>query len=201
MRYDPQLNDHGLAHDPFKALVAPRPIGWISTLSRDGRGNLAPYSFFNAISTKPHLVMVSSEGMKDTVRNIAETGEFVCSLATFDLRDQMNASSAPLAHGQSEFVAAGLATAPSLKVRPPRVAASPVALECIAVEVRALTDRHGKTLDRHIAIGEVVGIHIDNDLIVDGRVDITRARPIARLGYKDYAVIDAVFELTRPPGG
>jgi flavin reductase (DIM6/NTAB) family NADH-FMN oxidoreductase RutF len=201
MHYHPELNDHGLAHDPFKALVAPRPIGWISTLSGDGRGNLAPYSFFNAISTKPHMVMVSSEGLKDTIRNIAETGEFVCSLATFDLRAEMNASSAPLPHGESEFAATGLVGAPSLKVRPPRVAASPIALECVAVEVRALTDRHGRPLDRHIAIGEVVAVHIDDRLIVDGRVDITRARPIARLGYKDYAVIDAVFELTRPPGG
>lgn len=201
MFYDAERNDHGLPHDPFKALISPRPIGWISSLSKDGKVNLAPYSFFNAISSKPNMVMVSSEGLKDTIRNIAETGEFVCSLATFDLRMEMNQTSAPLPHGESEFVHAGLTPVPSHKVRPPRVGESPVALECVTVEVRALVDRHGRTLDRHVAIGEVVGVHIDDGLIVDGRVDITRARPIARLGYKDYAVIDQVFELTRPPGG
>lgn len=201
MFYDAERNDHGLPHDPFKALISPRPIGWISSLSKDGRVNLAPYSFFNAISSKPNMVMVSSEGLKDTIRNIAETGEFVCSLATFDLRMEMNQTSAPLPHGESEFAHAGLTPVPSHKVRPPRVGESPVALECVTVEVRALVDRHGRTLDRHVAIGEVVGVHIDDGLIVDGRVDITRARPIARLGYKDYAAIDQVFELTRPPGG
>lgn len=201
MFYDAERNDHGLPHDPFKALVSPRPIGWISSLSKDGKVNLAPYSFFNAISSKPNMVMVSSEGLKDTIRNIAETGEFVCSLATFDLRLEMNQTSAPLPHGESEFAHAGLTPVPSQKVRPPRVSESPVALECVTVEVRALVDRHGRTLDRHVAIGEVVGVHIDDRLIVDGRVDITRARPIARLGYRDYAVIDQVFELTRPPGG
>jgi flavin reductase (DIM6/NTAB) family NADH-FMN oxidoreductase RutF len=201
MFYDAERNDHGLPHDPFKALISPRPIGWISSLSKDGKVNLAPYSFFNAISSKPNMVMVSSEGLKDTIRNIAETGEFVCSLATFDLRMEMNQTSAPLPHGESEFVHAGLTPVPSQMVRPPRVGESPVALECVTVEVRALVDRHGRTLDRHVAIGEVVGVHIDDRLIVDGRVDITRARPIARLGYKDYAVIDQVFELTRPPGG
>jgi flavin reductase (DIM6/NTAB) family NADH-FMN oxidoreductase RutF len=201
MFYDAERNDHGLPHDPFKALVSPRPIGWISSLSKDGKVNLAPYSFFNAISSKPNMVMVSSEGLKDTIRNIAETGEFVCSLATFDLRLEMNQTSAPLPHGESEFAHAGLTPVPSQRVRPPRVGESPVALECVTVEVRALVDRHGRTLDRHVAIGEVVGVHIDDRLIVDGRVDITRARPIARLGYKDYAVIDQVFELTRPPGG
>lgn len=201
MFYDAELNNHGLPHDPFKALVAPRPIGWISTVSASGAVNLAPYSFFNAISSKPHLVMISSEGMKDTIRNISETGEFVCSMATYDLRHEMNQSSAPLPHGESEFVHAGLAEAPCVKVRPPRVALSPIALECVAVEVRALNDRHGRELDRQIAIGEVVGIHISDHLIIDGRVEIARARPIARLGYKDYAVVDAVFELTRPPGG
>ena len=174
MYYDADLNNHGLAHDPFKALVAPRPIGWVSTLSATGAINLAPYSFFNALSSNPRLVMISSEGLKDTVRNIAETGEFVCSLATYELRHEMNQTSAPLPHGESEFDHAGLAAAPSVKVRPPRVARSPVSLECVAVA---------------------------DELIVDGRVDITRARPIARLGYKDYAVIDSVFELTRPPGG
>lgn len=201
MFYDAERNDHGLPHDPFKALISPRPIGWISSLSKDGKVNLAPYSFFNAISSKPNMVMVSSEGLKDTIRNIAETGEFVCSLATFDLRMEMNQTSAPLPHGESEFAHAGLTPVSSHKVRPPRVGESPVALECVTVEVRALVDRHGRTLDRHVAIGEVVGVHIDDGLIVDGRVDITRARPIARLGYKDYAVIDQVFELTRPPGG
>lgn len=190
-----------LPHDPFKAIVAPRPIGWISSMGRDGSVNLAPYSFFNAIGSRPALVMFSSEGPKDSVSNITETMEFVCSLATYDLRDAMNATSAPLPRGTSEFVAAGLTPAPSRVVRPPRVAESPVALECKAIEVKALTDLDGRPMGNHLVIGQVVGVHIDDGMIVDGRFDLTLARPIARCGYKDYAVVTELFELERPPGG
>lgn len=190
-----------LPHDPFKAIVAPRPIGWISSVGRDGSVNLAPYSFFNAIGSRPALVMFSSEGPKDSVSNIIETMEFVCSLATYDLRDAMNATSAPLPRGTSEFVAAGLTPAPSRVVRPPRVAESPVALECKAIEVKALTDLDGRPMGNHLVIGQVVGVHIDEAMIVDGRFDLTLARPIARCGYKDYAVVTELFALDRPPGG
>lgn len=190
-----------LPHDPFKAIVAPRPIGWISTLDRSGRANLAPYSFFNAIGSRPALVMFSSEGMKDTAANVAETGEFVCNLATWDLRLAMNATSAPLPRGASEFAAAGLTPAPCRVVAAPRVAESPVALECRAIEVKELVGLDGRPTGNHMVIGQVVGVHIDDAMIVDGRFDLTRARPIARCGYKDYAVVTELFELERPPGG
>src|SRR4029078_4901972 len=130
MFYDTRKNDHGLPHNPFKAIVAPRPIGWITSMSSKGEINLAPSSYFNGITDKPPIVMFSSEGPKDSVAFVEETKEFVCSLATFDLRDQMNGTSAPLPRGESEMRATGLEPAPSRLVKPPRVAASPCALEC-----------------------------------------------------------------------
>ena len=130
MFYDTRKNDHGLPHDPFKAIVAPRPIGWITTMSAKGEINLAPYSFFNGITDKPPIVMFSSEGAKDFVAFVEETKEFVCNLATWDLRDQMNGTSAPLPRGDNEMKSTGLEAAPSRLVKPPRVAASPCALEC-----------------------------------------------------------------------
>ena len=198
MFYDAIENAHGLRHDPFKALVSPRPIGWISSLDKDGRLNLAPYSYFNAVSDRPHIVMFSSSGRKDSIANVEDTGEFVCSLATFDLRDRMNQSSAPYPRAISEFREAGLETAPSRLVKPPRVAASPVALECRYLQTIALADENGVPAESWVVLGQVVGIHIDDALITDGMVDITRARPIARLGYMDYAVVDAVFAMPRP---
>lgn len=190
-----------LPHDPFKAIVAPRPIGWITSVNAAGAVNLAPYSFFNAVGSRPPMVMFSSEGMKDTAAFVAETMEFVCNLATFDLRHAMNATSAPLPRGTSEFAAAGLTPAPSRLVRPPRVAEAPVALECKAVEVKALTDVDGRPMGNHMVIGQVVGVHVDEAFVVDGMFDMTRARTIARCGYKDYAVVTELFALDRPPGG
>jgi len=197
--YDALTNAHGLAHDPFKALVAPRPIGWISTRSRAGVVNLAPYSFFNAIATNPHYVMFSSAGRKDSVRNAEETGEFVCSLATYDLRDQVSATSRPVGPEVDEMALAGLTPAPCRLVKPPRVKESPVAFECDYFQTVELP---GNAPDAtfHMVIGRVLGVHIDDRVIVEGRVDVTRLRPIARLGYQDYAVIDAVFQLVRPQG-
>src|SRR5579871_2459791 len=130
MFYQTDKNDHGLPHDPFKAIVAPRPIGWITSMSAKGEVNLAPYSFFNGITDKPPIVMFSSEGAKDSVVFAEETKEFVCSLATFDLQFQMNGTSAPLPRGENEMIPTGLEAAPSKLVKPPRVAASPCALEC-----------------------------------------------------------------------
>jgi flavin reductase (DIM6/NTAB) family NADH-FMN oxidoreductase RutF len=201
MFYEPGRTSHGLPHDPFKAIVAPRPIGWISAMSATGEVNLAPYSFFNAVSTHPPLVMFSSEGFKDAVAFIAETGEFVCSLATYALREQMNATSAPLPRGVSEFAHAGLETAPSRIVRPPRVAASPAALECRVISIQELSDVEGRKTDRHVVFGQVVGVHIDDAFVKNGRFDIVAAQPIARCGYQDYALVSEVFSLTRPPGG
>jgi flavin reductase (DIM6/NTAB) family NADH-FMN oxidoreductase RutF len=201
MFYDTKTNGHGLPHDPFKAIVAPRPIGWISSMGADGSVNLAPYSFFNAFSSRPPIVGFASEGPKDSVSFIAETREFVCNLVTFDLRDAMNATSAPLPRGTSEFVHAGLETAPSKMVKPPRVKASPVALECKLIEIKQLSDSDGNSVNSFLVLGHVVGIHIDEAFIRDGRFDILAAGTIARCGYTDYSVVDDVFSITRPQGG
>jgi len=201
MFYDTQTNGHGLPHDPFKAIVAPRPIGWISSLGADGSVNLAPYSFFNAFSSRPPIVGFASEGPKDSVSFIAETREFVCNLVTLDLRNEMNATSAPLPRGTSEFIHAGLETAPSTLVKPPRVKASPVALECKLVEIKELTDSDGNSVNSFLVLGHVVGIYINEAYIKEGRFDIVAAGTIARCGYTDYAVVDDLFSITRPKGG
>jgi flavin reductase (DIM6/NTAB) family NADH-FMN oxidoreductase RutF len=201
MFYDAVANNHGLALDPFKALVAPRPIGWISTLSRSGVINLAPYSFFNAVSEDPHYVMFASGGRKDSQRNAEETGEFVCSLATYDLREAMRRTADAVGPEIDEMRLAGLTPAPSRLVKPPRVAESPVAFECRYWRTVELPGRDGGTSGNAIVLGQVIGVHIADAAIVDGRVDITRFKPIARLGYGDYAVIDEVFTLPRRGAG
>ncbi|ODR94824.1 flavin reductase [Methyloceanibacter superfactus] len=198
MFYDAVANTHGLQWDPFKALVTPRPIGWISTLGKNGVVNLAPYSFFNAVSTDPHFVMFSSGGRKDSQRNAEETGEFVCSLATYDLRDAMNRTSQHVGPDVDEMVLAGLNPAPSNMVAPPRVKESPVAFECRYWRTIDLPGPNGGPGTHAIVLGQVVGVHIDDAVITGGKVDVTKLKPIARLGYGDYAVIDQVFELTRP---
>ena len=191
MFYQPDKRDHGLAGDPFKAIVAPRPIGWISTVDAQGNVNLAPYSFFNGINSRPALVMFASEGRKDSVSNIEETGEFVCNLATFELREQMNATSAQFAHGIDEMVRAELEPAPSTLVKPPRVAACPCALECKLLQIVSVDDAHGIPADCQLVIGHVVGVHVDDRFIVDGRLDTAALKPIARCGYDQYAVVKA----------
>jgi flavin reductase (DIM6/NTAB) family NADH-FMN oxidoreductase RutF len=195
--YETDKNSHGLKRDPFKALVAPRPIGWISSLSADGIANLAPYSFFNAISDVPPFVMFSSAGRKDSLTNIEATGEFVCSLATYDLKDQMNRSSAAVGPEVDEFELAGLTPGPSKLVSPPRVAESPVAFECRHFKTITLPGKDGRG-GYIVIIGHVVGIHLDEAVIVDGKVDVTKLRPIARLGYMDYSVVDDFFSMDRP---
>ncbi|TVR10152.1 MAG: flavin reductase family protein [Salinarimonadaceae bacterium] len=192
---------HGLPFDPFKAVVAPRPIGWISAISAKGEVNLSPYSFFNAVSDNPHMVGFSSQGIKDAITFVEETGEFVCNLATWDLRDQMNASSAPLPRGQNEMDFAGLTAAPSRLVKPPRVAESPVAFECKLLRIIPLKPLEGEAV-YHFVIGQVMAIHIDDRFIIDGIVDTAAMRPIARAGYKDYFVgtPETKFSLARPPG-
>lgn len=200
MFYETASNQHGLAHDPLKAIVAPRPIGWISAVSQTGQINLSPYSFFNMLNTRPALLYFSSEGMKDAMSFVAESGEFVCNLATFDLREAMNASSAPLPRGDNEFIHAGLEMAESRLVKAPRVKAAAAALECKLVEIQQLKTYDGKALETYMAIGQVVGVHIDERCIREGRFDMTLARTIARCGYADYAVVDEVFSIIRPPG-
>ncbi|MBX9911330.1 MAG: flavin reductase family protein [Beijerinckiaceae bacterium] len=201
MIYSTALQDHGLPHDPFKAIVTPRPIGWITALSAKGEVNLSPYSFFNAVSSRPHIVMFSSEDKKDAVAFVEETGEFTCSIVSKALAQQMNMTSAPLPRGASEYAHAGLEMAPSKFVKPPRVAASPAALECKLLSVQQLNDLDGKALPRWMVLGQVVGIYMDDACIRDGRFDTAAANPIARCGYADYAEVDKLFSIIRPPGG
>ncbi|HEV7337892.1 MAG TPA: flavin reductase family protein [Bosea sp. (in: a-proteobacteria)] len=201
MIYSSSGEPHDLKHDPFKAIVAPRPIGWISAVSAKGEVNLSPYSFFNAISSRPNIVMFSSENRKDAVAFIEETGEFTCSLVTRALAEQMNLTSAPLPRGESEFTHAGLAMAPSRFVRPPRVAASPAALECKLLSVQQLRDLDGQEVPRWMVLGQVVGVFIDEAYVRDGRFDTAGANPIARCGYADYAEVTELFSIARPPGG
>ncbi|MEP9348784.1 flavin reductase family protein [Xanthobacter sp. KR7-225] len=198
MFYEPAKNDHGLPHSPLKAIVAPRPIGWISSLSREGVANLAPYSFFNMIADDPALVMFSSTSRKHSVANIEATGEFVCSLAVAGLIDEVNVSSAAVPHDVSEFDLAGLAKAPSRLVKPPRVAAAPAALECVYVDTIQLKGRDGRPADQYMVIGEVIGVYMDDAAIVDGRFDAARAQSLARCGYLDYSAIEHLMERDRP---
>jgi len=198
MFYTTDANDHGLPHDPFKAIVAPRPIGWISSISAEGHVNLAPYSYFNGVSSRPPVVCFSSEGRKDSVTFIEETGEFVCNFATWDLRLAMNVTSAPFPRGVDELRAAGLTPAPCRLVRPPRVAEAPCAMECRVLQTVSLHDIAGNPIDRHVVFGQVVGVHIDDRFIARGRLDTAAMRPIARCGYDEYAVVDAVFRMARP---
>lgn len=201
MFYGTLENKHGLKHDPFKALIAPRPIGWISTVGSDGVCNIAPYSFFNAMSEKPHYVVFGSAGMKDTLRNVAETGEFVCSLSTWDLRDHMNTTSAAVPYGVDEFPLAGLTAQASKLVKPPRVKESPAALECKHFQTIHLPPAApGQKEGYAMVIGLVVGIHIDDKFVSNGIVDTGAMRPISRLGYMDYAVVtpETIFTMDRP---
>jgi flavin reductase (DIM6/NTAB) family NADH-FMN oxidoreductase RutF len=197
--FEPHSRDRSLfPYDPFKALVMPRPIGWISTVSAKGALNLAPYSYFNAFSSNPPIVGFSSEGEKDSSTFALETGEFVWSMATWDLRDPMNASAASLPRGESEFAHARLETAGSRLVRPPRVAGSPAAFECRVTEVVSLKDVDGRDSGRRLVLGRVVGIHIDERFVKGGRVDSAAMRPIARGGYDEYSVVERVFSMPRP---
>jgi flavin reductase (DIM6/NTAB) family NADH-FMN oxidoreductase RutF len=187
MHFDTATNQHGMRHDPFKAVVVPRPIGWIGSVSPEGVNNLAPYSFFNAIADKPPMVMFSSQGYKDSQRNIEATGEFTCS--------------APVAADVDEFLLAGLTAVPGHYVRAPRVAESPVALECKLWKMFRLPGPGGEGESSYtLIIGRVVGMYIDDAVIRNGRVDIAAVQPLARLGYMDYSFLSAenMFELNRP---
>lgn len=201
MIYSATQEDLGFSHDPFKAIVAPRPIGWITALSAKGEVNLSPYSFFNAISSRPNIVMFSSENKKDAVAFVEETGEFTCSLVTKALAQPMNLTSAPLPRGESEYAHAGLEMAPSRFVKPPRVAGTPAALECKLLSIQQLQDIDGNAVPRWMVLGQVVGIFIDDAYVKDGRFDTAGANPIARCGYADYAEVTSLFSITRPAGG
>ncbi len=198
--YEP-LAGHGLRHDPFNAIVGPRPIGWISTTSKDGVRNLAPYSFFNAFNYTPPIIGFSTIGWKDTIANVEATGEFVWSLATRKLAEAMNATCASAGPEVDEFALAGLTPAPSRLVVPDRVLESPVNFECRLTQLIQLQAADGRKVTSWLALGEVVAVHIDPSLIVEGVYQTAAAGPILRAGRMgDYFEIkqDAMFEMARP---
>ena len=205
MFYDPRLNVRPapLTHNPINALVAPRPIGWIGSLSAAGEENLAPFSYFNVFSAEPVVVAFapnakqSDGGPKDTLANVRAVGQFTASIVSEPLAVQMNETSRVLAHGVSEFVAAGLTAAPSTNVTPPHVGAALAVLECQVFDIIALPQKPGGR-GSHLVLGEVVGIHIDDAVIVDGRIDTLALQQVARLGYFDYTVVRELFEMPRP---
>ena len=207
--------DHNmpLPFNPFKALVAPRPIGWISTLTEEGLVNLAPYSYFQALADNPEIVMFSAtpelkvkegaqgvsfgEQRKDSESNAAASGEFVCNIVSYELAQLMNETSAHLPAQISEAEHAGIAMVPSRNVKTPRVAAAPAALECVFIESRPVPKRGGDHIYQMV-FGEVVGIHIDDQFIKDGRVDTVAMQVLTRMGYDEYAVLEKGFSMSRP---
>ncbi len=198
MHYDPRKRDHGLPHDPFLSLVVPRPIGWISTKSTDGVVNLAPYSYFAAVCSNPAHVVFGSAGRKDSMRNAEDTGEFVVNLATWALRDAMNASSANFGPHESEPDLIGLEMAPGVNVGAPRVAQAPAALECRYVSTTRLTDDAGEEVAHSVILGRVVGVYIDDTILREGQVDLRGVGVLSRLGYMEYGVLDTIFTMARP---
>jgi len=199
MFYNPADNHHGLAADPFKAIVAPRPIGWIgSRNSQTGVLNLAPYSFFNAISDQPKQIIFSSEGRKDSVCNIEMSGEFTVNLVSFPLVERMNITAIPASADTDEFTLAGLTPVTGRVVAAPYVGEAHAVLECRMTEMFQPRTLAGTKADNIVVIAQVVGIHIDPAIVTDGRIDITKARTVGRLGYSDYAEITEVFRLKRP---
>jgi flavin reductase (DIM6/NTAB) family NADH-FMN oxidoreductase RutF len=198
--YEPS-GGHGLAHDPFNAIVGPRPIGWISSRRPDGGHNLAPYSFFNAFNYRPPIIGFSTIGWKDTVANIQASGEFVWNLATMALASRMNATSAAVGPEVDEFVLSGLTPAPSRRVAAPRVKESPVNFECRLSQLIQLQSAAGAAVKAWLVLGEVVAVHIDRALLNDGAYDTAAARPILRAGKTSaYAEIrpEAMFDMERP---
>ena len=196
--YDPATG-HGLPHDPFKAIVAPRLIGWVSTRSSRGQLNLAPYSFFGAFASVPPIIGFCSEGRKDSLRNVEATREFVWNLATRPLAEQMNRTSAPVAPDIDEFELTGLTPVAGRNVSVPRVGESPAALECRLLQVVQLHDLSERPTDNWLVLGQVVGVHIQKAYLKDGLFDTHAAQPIMRAGYRgNYAQIGEIFEMIRP---
>ena len=200
--FEPEKRDKGLLPwDPFKGVVVPRPIGWISSMNKAGQLNLAPYSYFNGVQSHPRIVSFCSESEKDAAAFAIESGEFAWSMATWTLREKMNATSEGLPRGQSEFEFAGLATAPCRIVRAPRVADSPAAMECKVTQVVRVKDIDGRETGGVVIYGQVVGMHLDERFISNGRFDLAAVRPIARCGYDEYTTVESVFSMIRPASG
>lgn len=203
MFYQPK-EGHGLPHDPFKAIVAPRPIGWISTVDADGRPNLAPYSFFNGCGDRPPMVMFAQTGakdasalIKDTVDNARETGEFACNVVSLALKDAMNTSTAAYEAGVDEFEKAGLTKAPGRMIKAPHVAEAPAVLECRTHQVIDLPAWQEGWVNI-VVIGEVIGVHIREEHLKDGLLDVLSYNPVARMGYMDYSTVDNSWPMRRP---
>ena len=199
MYYRPE-DGHGLKHNPFNAIVTPRPIGWISTRSADGSENLAPYSFFNAVAYVPPQVMFAStstkpdrDGTKDSVANIRDTGVFAVNIVEYAMRDQMNVTSGPWDKETDEFDKAAIERAPCTEIACSRVANAPASLECRLTQIVTL-----KGEANFLVLGEVVGVHLRDDAIKDGIFDILSYQPLTRLGYRDYSRITEAFSLKRP---
>ncbi len=203
MFYEPSKNNHGLSRNPFKSCTVPRCIGWISTKNEDGSDNIAPYSQFTNLTFDPPLVIFSAnqnvfKDRKTTIKNAERTGEFIYNMVPYDLRDQMNlTSSIEVPEGMDKFEYAGLTKVPGNLVNVMRVGESPIQYECKYLQtIRIQANSNIATVD--VIVGEVIGIHIDDDVITDGKVDIPKIKPLARLGYFDYTVVEKSFEIPAP---
>ena len=195
--YNPK-EGHLLPHDPIKSIVAPRPIGWISTVDLDGNINLAPYSFFNLVNSNPPMVMFSSEGRKDTLQNVEATNEFCINLATYELADQMAQTGLEVSRNVDEMASANLKSIPSTSIRSPRIAESPASLECRVVGIQQLEELGGDKLNTYMVIGQIVMVHINKLFLREGYYDLAATKTIARAGYlDDYVLADSTFKL--PP--
>ena len=205
MFYDTARRDHGMTVDPWTALVVPRPIGWISTIDGQGRVNLAPYSFYNAVSGSPPMVYFSTTGTygdsptKHSRRNAEETGEFVVNMVSAELAKEMNVTTTMVDYGVDEMKLAGLVAAPSRYVKPPRVAASPIALECKYWKTIEMPAEEGREKQQSsVVFGRVVGIHVADSIIKNGRIETLAFKPLARLGYSEYTTTENVWRMARP---
>lgn len=203
MFYETHKNNHSLPFNPFKACIVPRPIGWITSMNLTGKVNLAPYSYFNAVADIPPMIMFATTTkhtggrQKDTLCNVESTKEFVVNIATWDLKNELNISSTDFDHETSEIEITRLETVPSILVKPPRIKKSPIHLECVyyqSLQLPVTNDQH----TNRVIIASVVGIHISDEVIVEGKIDTTKFRPISRLGYMEYSVIDNKFVMERP---
>jgi flavin reductase (DIM6/NTAB) family NADH-FMN oxidoreductase RutF len=196
---------HGLPHDPFKSCVVPRPIAWISSIHPNGAINLAPFSFFNALASDPPMVMISFTGYhqhggeKDSLYNIKNSGDFVVNMVPLALKDAMNTTTAPVAHEVDELALAGLNTEESVLVKPPRVREAPINMECEFFQEINLPCTLENSINTTI-IGKVLGIHIKDEVLTDGMIDLAKIRPMARLGYNQYTDVDHLYTMTRPAG-
>ena len=196
---------HGLPHDPFKSCVAPRPIAWVTSIHPNGTINLAPFSFFNALASDPPMVMIAFTGYhahggeKDTLHNIKASGEFVVNMVPLELKDAMNVTSGPHAHEVNELELAGLTAEAAALVKPPRVREAPLHLECAYFQEIVLPCTLANSINSTI-IGKVLGVHIRDEVLQDGLIDLNRIKPLARLGYQEYTAVDNIFKMTRPGG-